>query len=195
MSSSRLSIELSEIPPKNSQGSEREHRSQTSMERTISFSRSSTTSSESVEEIPIGEILNKPWKYIGYKGYSEFMSSESDFYILRRFGSLNARVALCLQDHLSVLEIELRDMDGRYSRRDAGKIHNGSFRDDQENQEERYELVKKIHAALTHYSSQSTPFLPCTLLQSDFFLLQIPSYYNNQSYKNTDHHSNKTSKV
>ncbi|KAK7403419.1 hypothetical protein QQX98_010832 [Neonectria punicea] len=59
------------------------------------------------------EIRKKPWKYIGYRGYSDFISSEDDFFVLRRFDVLNVRVALALQDELSVLEEDLSRLDNR----------------------------------------------------------------------------------
>jgi hypothetical protein len=120
--------------------------------------RASTSTRNSVPEVPLTkeEIEKKPWKYIGYKGYSNFIASENDFYILRRFASLNARVALTLQDQISVLEEQLDDLDKHCSRRDAEDLHNGSFRDDRE---ERTALVEMIYEKLTKYSTL-VPFPP-----------------------------------
>jgi hypothetical protein len=42
------------------------------------------------------EVDKKPWKYIGYKGYSEFISSDSDFLLFWGFGAASVRVALSL---------------------------------------------------------------------------------------------------
>ncbi|KAH9224690.1 hypothetical protein DL95DRAFT_254615, partial [Leptodontidium sp. 2 PMI_412] len=92
------------------------------------------------------EVEKKPWKYIGYRGYADFIASENDFYIVRRFAALNTRAALALQDRVSVLEEQLEELDRTYSRRDAVDVHNGSFRDDQE---ERSELMCEIVEALT----------------------------------------------
>lgn len=96
------------------------------------------------------EIETKPWKYIGYKGYSSFIASDNDFYIVRRFAALNTRIALALQDEVTVLEEELSELDARYSRRDAEDLHNGSFRDDRE---DRTALVEKIGEKLLKYST------------------------------------------
>jgi hypothetical protein len=122
-----------------------------------SAGRASTSTRNSVPEIPLTkeEIEKKPWKYIGYRGYADFIASENDFYILRRFASLNARVALSLQDQISVLEEQLDELDKHCSRRDAEDLHNGSFRD---NREERTALVEMIYEKLTKYST-SVPFL------------------------------------
>ncbi len=95
------------------------------------------------------EIEKKPWKYIGYKGYSEFLASENDFFIFRKFASLNSRIALRLQDQLSVLNGELEELDIRYSRKDAADVNNGSFRYDQV---DRSELLERIQDKLVKYS-------------------------------------------
>ncbi|KAL0783585.1 hypothetical protein CaCOL14_001492 [Colletotrichum acutatum] len=73
------------------------------------------------------DIQQKPWKYIGYKGYSSFITSEDDFFILRRFDTLNVRVALALQDELSGLEEELEALDNEFSERAAGDYNNDEF--------------------------------------------------------------------
>jgi hypothetical protein len=117
-----------------------------------STGRASTSTRNSIQEAPLTkeEIEKKPWKYIGYKGYSDFIASENDFYILRRFASLNARVALALQDQISLLEEQLDDLDKHCSRRDAEDLHNGTFRDDRE---ERMALVEVIYEKSAKYST------------------------------------------
>src|SRR5437868_4632427 len=87
------------------------------------------------------EIQRKPWKHIGYKGYANFIASEDDLFILRRFDTLNTRVALALQDEISELEEELGMLDKRYSSRDAEDVHNGTFREDLG---DRSEMIKTI---------------------------------------------------
>lgn len=114
-----------------------------------------STSTDSLpDESPLTEqeIETKPWKYIGYKGYSSFIASENDFYIVRRFATLNTRIALALQDQVAVLEEELEELDARYSRRDAEDLHNGSFGDDRE---DRMKLVESIAEKLMKYSSST----------------------------------------
>lgn len=110
-----------------------------------------STHNRSVEaDVPSPEELaRKPWKYIGYKGYSEFLASENDFYIFRKFEILNSRIALALQDQVFILEEELEELDVRYSSTSATDVNNGSFRDDQPDREE---LLEKIHDKLTKYS-------------------------------------------
>jgi hypothetical protein len=82
------------------------------------------------KELTQDEIDEKPWKYIGYGGYSDFVASENDFFILRRFASVSARIALELQDEVVVLEERLGDLDRELSRREMVDVNNGSFRDD-----------------------------------------------------------------
>ncbi|KAI5921255.1 hypothetical protein F4810DRAFT_372401 [Camillea tinctor] len=95
------------------------------------------------------EIGRKPWKFIGYKGYAKFIASEEDFYIVRRFDALNVRVALSLQDEISVLEEQLSQLDNLYSQRDADDVNNGTFRDDLE---DRTSLMITISERLYHYN-------------------------------------------
>jgi len=101
-------------------------------------------------DIPLSEeIQRQPWKYVGYRRYTEFISSDNDLLIFRRFGSLNARVALRLQDKISELEQSLAHLDGEYSKRSAEPINNGTFRDDTE---ERAALLDEITCHLGRYS-------------------------------------------
>jgi len=95
------------------------------------------------------EIDRKPWKYIGYKGYAEFIASDNDFYIVRQFATLNVRIMLALQDQVSVLEDRLQELDVQYSRRNAEDLHNGSFRDDRQ---DRSNLIENISDKLIKYS-------------------------------------------
>lgn len=55
------------------------------------------------------------WKDEGYPGFSKWMASSDDFLILRRFGQLNIRVLLLMQDRIASKEEELQkiDEDGR----------------------------------------------------------------------------------
>ncbi len=95
------------------------------------------------------EIHQKPWKYIGYRGYADFIASDDDFFVLRRFDALNARVALMLQDEISELEEELDMADKGYSDRNAEDLHNGTFRGEQE---DRSVIVQTLAKKLRRYS-------------------------------------------
>lgn len=52
-----------------------------------------------------------PWKYAGYRVFSRFMASDDAFLIVRRFGNLNARIALSLQDDIVLLEQQLDNLE------------------------------------------------------------------------------------
>lgn len=96
------------------------------------------------------EYYRKPWKYIGYKGYSDFIASDKNSLIFRRFGSLNVRVLLLLQDQICQLETRLEQLDAQHSKKSAEDIHNGSFR--LEDVPERTELLLEIHVKLKEYN-------------------------------------------
>lgn len=87
------------------------------------------------------EIQRKPWKFIGYKGYADFIASDNDFLILRRFGTLSARVALSLQDEISELEHRLGEYDAKYSDRNARDVNNGTFRDELPDRKELFQII------------------------------------------------------
>lgn len=95
------------------------------------------------------EIQRKPWKFIGYNGYAQFIASDNDFLVLRRFGTLSTRVALSLQDEICELEERLEECDAVYSSRDAQDVNNGTFRDDLP---DRKELLRTIAKKISYYS-------------------------------------------
>ncbi|WYZ40171.1 hypothetical protein EsH8_IV_000512 [Colletotrichum jinshuiense] len=126
---------------------------------TDSYTLQSTTSGQSVnqpsssatanEKPTEEEVRLRPWKYIGYRGYSKFIASEDNFFLLRRFDVLNVRVALALQDEISQLEQELENIDNMTSEVNGPIFNNGSFRGDVE---DRSQLVKQISKKLRHYN-------------------------------------------
>ncbi len=100
------------------------------------------------------DIARKPWKYLGYHSFANFVASDHDFFLLRRFGSLNARVLLGLQDQLSQIEEQLNALEDHLRSKDGPNVHNGSFR--QETQDERAQLVKLAQQVLHEYSQSSS---------------------------------------
>jgi hypothetical protein len=50
-------------------------------------------------------------KYVGYPALATWMASSTDFFILRRFDYLNARVLLTLQDRIVEKEERLKELD------------------------------------------------------------------------------------
>jgi hypothetical protein len=95
------------------------------------------------------QVNAKPWRYLGYRGFSSFIASDDNFFILRRFGTLNARVFLALQDQLTVLESNLSAIDEDASR-DDNDYHNGTFREDRF--QERVVIIAEIQKKLEQYS-------------------------------------------
>lgn len=93
---------------------------------------------------------SKPWKEIGYRGFSAFLASDNDFLIFRRFGSLNARLLLFLQDQIAVLEEKLEKLEQKHMAEDAKDIHHGSFR--HEVLPQRIMLLENIHQKVREYS-------------------------------------------
>ncbi|KXJ90745.1 hypothetical protein Micbo1qcDRAFT_226750 [Microdochium bolleyi] len=95
------------------------------------------------------DIEEKPWKYVGYRGYSEFLASDNELLLFRRFGVLNARVALDMQDQLARLEERLEALDKQYSSVYGADVNNGSLRDDEP---ERAAIVAEIAKLLPKYN-------------------------------------------
>lgn len=106
-----------------------------------------------VNEITDNDIFDQPWKYTGYKKYAWFLASDDDFLIFRRFGTLNARILLLLQDEICVAEAKLKSLDEEYSQKTAPRQHNGSFRKESVQQTERKTLLLEIKEKLKEYST------------------------------------------
>lgn len=105
---------------------------------------------DSINALSLEEINSKPWKYLGYEEYSSFISSDDDFFVVRRFSALTARIILALQDQLSELEEQLGQLEQNLKRCDSPAVHNGSFRE--ETQGARADLVWEINKKLREYS-------------------------------------------
>ncbi|ETS78042.1 hypothetical protein PFICI_10104 [Pestalotiopsis fici W106-1] len=104
---------------------------------------------EQVPQSADREFESKPWKYVGYKGYVDFLSSDDDLFILRRFNALNTRIALVKQDKISELEQRLAEIDEQHRQRDAPDVNNGTIRDDLE---ERRLLLNDISDEIYRYN-------------------------------------------
>jgi hypothetical protein len=85
------------------------------------------------------------WRDIGYRGASEWMSSEDDFFLVRRFATLNTRVLLAKQAEISEFERQLDEMDNP-----ARGGDNSTFLEDP--QVDRKDLIKKLWKELKEYS-------------------------------------------
>lgn len=96
------------------------------------------------------EIREKPWKYIGYSGLSEWLASSDDFLVVRRFDTLATRVLLLLQWEIVRVEKTLVDLDDTLKARSTVDRHNGSFQLDYE---DRQKIINTVHQKLKEYCS------------------------------------------
>jgi hypothetical protein len=110
--------------------------------------------------IPLLRKRSKPWKEVGYRGFSAFLASDNDFLIFRRFGSVNARLLLYLQDEIAVLEKDLEDLEDVHARDSADDIHNGSFRQDV--LPARTRLLESLNVKVRQYSKSSPVLIRTT---------------------------------
>ena len=95
------------------------------------------------------EVDEKPWKYVGYQGYTKFLASDTDFLVFQRFGVVSARILLRLQDRVVILQEKLDKLDRQLKGRESKDIHNGSFR---LVDEEREIVLNELQVALSEYS-------------------------------------------
>ena len=98
------------------------------------------------------EIERKGWKYVGYRGFSSFLTSDNDFLVFRRFSSLHTRVVWGLQDRISKLAGELEGIDALTSTRQHPGCHNGSFRKDYIHR--RVEVLDEVRIELLKYGTR-----------------------------------------
>ena len=120
--------------------------------------------SSAINAITKDDIEKKPWKYIGYRGFSSFLASDNDFLFLRRFGTLHARVLLELQDQVVRLEEQLDEIDSKVSSKAYPDQHNGSFRTDAHQFQDRSELVVEIQAKLREYGKTCVIYIVARML-------------------------------
>jgi hypothetical protein len=116
-----------------------------------------TASSQSSGATAADNDQSKYWKEVGYRGFSTLLASDNDFLIFRRFGALNARLLLYLQDEIAVLEDELRRLEKEHADPAAKDIHNGSFR--REVLPIRKALLESISKKVRDYSKLSSSAL------------------------------------
>ncbi|KAI0441387.1 hypothetical protein F4803DRAFT_419542 [Xylaria telfairii] len=106
---------------------------------------------ETMGDIPLRppDYNKKQWKYVGYRGFCEFLASDNDFLVLRRFSRLSIRILLALQDELSELEKQLETLEQQLMHQQSPDIHNGSFR--QETEHARLQLIREIDKRLRSF--------------------------------------------
>jgi hypothetical protein len=82
------------------------------------------------------------------------MASEDDFFVFRRFDTLNARTILWLQYHISRLEGRLDTLHKEQDKlmRDKDDERNASFEWDERNLPERRDIMVQLSGLLLQYS-------------------------------------------
>lgn len=98
--------------------------------------------------------FKKPWKYEGYQSFGDWMASDDDFFLFRRFQSLNAQTILWMQDRIAQIEERLEEIHKNVEH--AEKLRNDSFRWDEKCMQERYKLMGELSGLLHHYSEYSS---------------------------------------
>lgn len=92
----------------------------------------------------------EPWKSEGYPKFVKFVASDDDFFVLRRFSALTARVLLAAQDELVELENQLSYLDHQVAQSRDPEKRNDSFR--YEALPNRLDLLHEIDRKLRAYS-------------------------------------------
>lgn len=92
---------------------------------------------------------NYPWQYQGYPGFSAWMASDVDFFLLRRFSKVNARYLLYLQHEIGKRERWLDEWDALSKHAPPGKEPCGSF--ETESHPERTRLIEELGPLLQRY--------------------------------------------
>jgi hypothetical protein len=103
-------------------------------------------------EYKVNADVPKYYKEFGYRAFSQLIASEQTFFMVRRFGALNARVALCLQDKITKLSDKLDEYDEDNADPYVGDVNNGTFREEHDTR--RTELIEgELLDSLTKYSA------------------------------------------
>lgn len=131
---------------------------------------SASMSDGTIYEHPIPDLEQqkvKSWRYIGYRGFSEWSASAQDFLVVRRFDSLAARVIFLLQWEITKLESGLTEMDEvrMYGAKDD--LNNGSFECDDEDRQFQIKTIKAKLEDYCEYSEQEFPTIhQCEILEA-----------------------------
>ncbi|KAL3961267.1 hypothetical protein ACCO45_002790 [Purpureocillium lilacinum] len=97
------------------------------------------------------------WRDEGYPGFSKWMASSDDFLVLRRFGQLNVRVLLLMQDRIVRKEEELANIDAH------GRLHGDDSKADssslrKEPLPEREAILDELKTMLHEYNEYILAF-------------------------------------
>ncbi len=104
--------------------------------------------------VPVEDERLKPWKFEGYPGFARWMASSDDCFVLRRFGQMNTRVLLLMQDRITRKEEELLKLDETARKGSDIEGVANSLRNDP--QEERTMILDELKTQLKEYSTCSS---------------------------------------
>lgn len=100
------------------------------------------------------------WKYFGYPEFCRFVATQNDFFLLRRFGALNARALLTMQHKITELENVLEDLDSRcmnHENAESGRVNSLSWDKSFDNPwNARAKVVDDLQPLLHKYSTPSS---------------------------------------
>jgi hypothetical protein len=89
----------------------------------------------------------------GYQEFSRWMASEDDFFVFRRFESLNASTILWMQYRISELEEKLQQIHEDIEKSEkADNLKNSSFKWDEKWRPERSKIMAELSGILLQYS-------------------------------------------
>jgi hypothetical protein len=96
--------------------------------------------------------INTPYhKQHGYRSFTELIGMDQSFFMVRKFKTLNTRVALCLQDKIVQIAERLDDLDKLNIDPRVGDVHNGTFRYDHDLNRKKL-IEEDLIPSLTQYS-------------------------------------------
>lgn len=119
--------------------------------------------------VTVQERSAKPWKYKGYPGFAKWMASSHDFIVFRRFGELNVRTMLLMQDRIARKEEELFRIDKLAQDGPDELGDSSSLRHDPQRRREK--ILDELTPMLKQYSKSSHDF--DTRLADQIFKMNI----------------------
>lgn len=132
-----------------SRKAEHNHAEATSSTTTISTFGHTTDADPDSEQGQNGH----PGVSIGYPGFYDFMSTDKDFLVLRRFSSLNTRILVALQWKISELEKELVRLERPNNGEKPLLLDSLGWDYDEDNpMTRRVEIVEELRPLLREYS-------------------------------------------
>ncbi|OAK93539.1 hypothetical protein IQ06DRAFT_321576 [Phaeosphaeriaceae sp. SRC1lsM3a] len=108
-----------------------------------------TTKSGTTTSVP----AEPAYKAQGYQAFSRWMASDNDFFVFRRFESLNANTILWMQYRISALERRLEEIHKEVEdSKISDNLMNSSFKWDEEYAQERTRIMHELSGVLLQYN-------------------------------------------